>query len=83
MGIGGLVLTRQMSLGYARDNIRVWDECFGTVETKTVRTVAENEVGDLDKILMRYAGTHPIGRICSQLILPTQFCLFPVERRGS
>tara|TARA_Y100000590_G_C15733581_1_gene1017860 strand:+ start:3177 stop:3998 length:822 start_codon:yes stop_codon:yes gene_type:complete len=61
---GGLLsLTRQMSLDYIDDNIRVLAVCPGGIDTKMVRDLAANEGANLDDIKGRYALTHPIGRI--------------------
>jgi NAD(P)-dependent dehydrogenase (short-subunit alcohol dehydrogenase family) len=60
---GVLSLTRQMSLDYARQNIRVLAICPGTIDTEMVRTVAAAEGGDIEETLARYGSTHPIGRI--------------------
>lgn len=60
---GVLSLTRQMSLDYASENIRVVAICPGTIDTEMVRTVAAQEPGDIEETLKRYGSTHPIGRI--------------------
>lgn len=61
---GILSLTRQMSLDYAHENIRVLAVCPGAIDTKLVRDIAEaTEDGDIDEIVEGYGKTHPIGRI--------------------
>jgi len=60
---GILSLTRQMSLDYAPENIRVLAVCPGAIDTKMVRDIAETEEGDTDDVVRRYGSTHPLGRI--------------------
>tara|TARA_Y100000590_G_scaffold308148_1_gene347911 strand:+ start:1127 stop:1948 length:822 start_codon:yes stop_codon:yes gene_type:complete len=60
---GILSLTRQMSLDYAHENIRVLAVCPGAIDTKMVRDIAETEGGDTDDVVRRYGTTHPLGRI--------------------
>ena len=60
---GVLSLTRQMSLDYAAENIRVLAICPGTIDTELVRAVAAQEPGDIEETLAKYGSTHPIGRI--------------------
>lgn len=61
---GILSLTRQMSLDYAHENIRILAVCPGAIDTKLVRDIAEaTEDGDIDEIVEGYGKTHPIGRI--------------------
>lgn len=59
---GVLSLTRQMSLDYARQNIRVLAICPGTIDTEMVRAAA-SEGGDIEETLREYGESHPIGRI--------------------
>ena len=61
-----LSLTRQMSLDYANENIRVLAVCPGAIDTKMVREVAQTEsddTEDTDAVVARYGSTHPLGRI--------------------
>ena len=58
-----LSLTRQMSLDYANENIRVLAVCPGAIDTKMVREVAQTESEDTDAVVARYGSTHPLGRI--------------------
>ena len=58
-----LSLTRQMSLDYAHENIRVLAVCPGAIDTKMVRDMAEIEEGNTDDVVKRYGSTHPMGRI--------------------
>jgi NAD(P)-dependent dehydrogenase (short-subunit alcohol dehydrogenase family) len=60
---GVLSLTRQMSLDYARQNIRVLAICPGTIDTEMVRAAAAQEGGDIEETLREYGESHPIGRI--------------------
>jgi NAD(P)-dependent dehydrogenase (short-subunit alcohol dehydrogenase family) len=60
---GVLSLTRQMSLDYAEENIRVLAICPGTIDTEMVRAVASQEGGDIEETLRRYGKSHPLGRI--------------------
>ena len=65
---GDLSLTRQMSLDYAAENIRVVAICPGTIDTEMVRAVAREELGshDEDDVAARvaeYGKDHPLGRV--------------------
>ena len=60
---GVLSLTRQMSLDYAKENIRVLAICPGTIDTEMVRTAAAQDGADIEETLLRYGETHPLGRI--------------------
>ncbi len=65
---GDLSLTRQMSLDYAAENIRVMAICPGTIDTEMVRAVAREELGtaDEDAVAARvaqYGKDHPLGRV--------------------
>ena len=65
---GDLSLTRQMSLDYAAENIRVVAICPGTIDTEMVRNVAREELGtaDEDAVAARvaqYGKDHPLGRV--------------------
>ncbi len=60
---GILSLTRQMSLDYATENIRILAVCPGAIDTKMVRDIAETEDGNTDDVVKRYGSTHPLGRI--------------------
>ena len=58
-----LSLTRQMSLDYAHENIRVLAVCPGAIDTKMMREVAKTESDDTDAVIEKYGLTHPLGRI--------------------
>ena len=61
---GILSLTRQMSLDYAKDNIRVLAVCPGAIDTPMLRATAALEEGeDKDAIIQEWGKGHPIGRI--------------------
>ncbi len=65
---GDLSLTRQMSLDYAAENIRVVAICPGTIDTEMVRSVAREELGtaDEDAVAARvaqYGEDRPLGRV--------------------
>lgn len=61
---GILSLTRQMSLDYAKDNIRVLAVCPGAIDTPMLRATADLEMGeDKDAIIEEWGKGHPIGRI--------------------
>lgn len=60
---GDLSLTRQMSLDYARENIRVVAICPGTIDTPLVRSVLAQEGGDVEEKLRAAGKSHPLGRI--------------------
>ncbi|NQW18124.1 MAG: glucose 1-dehydrogenase [Chloroflexi bacterium] len=65
---GDLSLTRQMSLDYAAENIRVMAICPGTIDTEMVRSIAREEIGshDEDAVAERvaqYGKDHPLGRV--------------------
>lgn len=61
---GILSLTRQMSLDYAKDNIRVLAVCPGAIDTPMLRATAALEEGeDKDAIVQEWGKGHPIGRI--------------------
>ena len=58
-----LSLTRQMSLDYASDNIRVLAVCPGAIDTPLNRTIAAQRPGDPDETIRRWGSAHPLGRI--------------------
>jgi NAD(P)-dependent dehydrogenase (short-subunit alcohol dehydrogenase family) len=60
---GVLSLTRQMSVEYAAERIRVVAICPGTIDTEMVRTIAAAEPDGVEAALVRYGKSHPIGRI--------------------
>ncbi len=65
---GDLSLTRQMSLDYAHENIRVLAICPGTIDTEMVRSVAREELGTADEDAVaerveQYGKDHPLGRV--------------------
>ena len=60
---GILSLTRQMSLDYAKDNIRVLAVCPGSIDTPMLRAAAGVMGGDPDEIVGQWGAAHPIGRV--------------------
>ena len=60
---GILSLTRQMSLDYAKDNIRVLAVCPGSIDTPMLRTAAGVGGGDPDEVVSQWGAAHPIGRV--------------------
>ena len=60
---GILSLTRQMSLDYAAENIRVLAVNPGAIDTKMLRTSAEAAEGDADALIASWGKGHPLGRI--------------------
>ncbi len=60
---GILSLTRQMSLDYASENIRVLAVNPGAIDTKMLRTAAEAMEGDTDELISSWGRGHPLGRI--------------------
>ena len=60
---GDLSLTRQMSIDFARDNIRVLSVNPGTINTPMVWRALEGTGEDIEQGLMDSAKTHPLGRI--------------------
>ncbi|GIS65116.1 MAG: hypothetical protein CM1200mP3_13640 [Chloroflexota bacterium] len=60
---GILSLTRQLSLDYARENIRVVAVNPGTIDTEMVRSMANLEDGTTDDTLAQWGKGHPLGRI--------------------
>lgn len=60
---GDLSLTRQMSLDYAAENIRVLAICPGSIDTEMLRAVARREGGDIEERIVEYGRGHPLGRI--------------------
>ena len=60
---GDLSLTRQMSIDFARDNIRVLSVNPGTINTPMVWRALEGTGDDLEQGLIDSAKIHPIGRI--------------------
>jgi NAD(P)-dependent dehydrogenase (short-subunit alcohol dehydrogenase family) len=59
---GVLSLTRQMSLDYASENIKVTAICPGTFNTPMVTNSIGKDV-DLDQALKGFGEAHPVGRI--------------------
>jgi NAD(P)-dependent dehydrogenase (short-subunit alcohol dehydrogenase family) len=59
---GVLSLTRQMSLDYAAENIRVTAICPGTFNTPMVTNSVSKDV-NLDEALKGFGAVHPVGRI--------------------
>ena len=60
---GILSLTRQMSLDYAKDNIRVLAVCPGSIDTPMLRAAAGVVGGDTDEVVGQWGAAHPIGRV--------------------
>ena len=60
---GILALTRQMSLDYAKDNIRVLAVCPGSIDTPMLRAAAGVAGGDPDEVVSQWGAAHPIGRV--------------------
>ena len=60
---GDLSLTRQMSIDFAKDNIRVISVNPGTINTPMVWKALEGTGDDVELGLRESAKTHPIGRI--------------------
>ena len=60
---GILSLTRQMSLDYAKDNIRVLAVCPGSIDTPMLRAAAGVMGGDADEVVGQWGAAHPIGRV--------------------
>ena len=60
---GILSLTRQMSLDYAKDNIRVLAVCPGSIDTPMLRAAAGVVGGDPEEVVGQWGAAHPIGRV--------------------
>jgi NAD(P)-dependent dehydrogenase (short-subunit alcohol dehydrogenase family) len=60
---GVLSLTRQMSLDYARQNIRILAVCPGSIDTPLMRAGIPGDPDQLDAIVESKGGNAPIGRI--------------------
>ncbi len=60
---GILSLTRQMSLDYAAENIRVLAVNPGAIDTKMLRTSAEQAEANTDELIASWGKGHPLGRI--------------------
>jgi NAD(P)-dependent dehydrogenase (short-subunit alcohol dehydrogenase family) len=60
---GLLMLTKQLALEYARDNIRVLAVNPGTIETPLVAQAAQGTNQPYDDLKAQWAEAHPIGRI--------------------
>ena len=60
---GILSLTRQMSLDYAKDNIRVLAVCPGSIDTPMLRAAAGVVGGDPEEVVSQWGAAHPIGRV--------------------
>ena len=60
---GILSLTRQLSLDYAKDNIRVLAVCPGSIDTPMLRAAAGVVGGDPDEVVSQWGAAHPIGRV--------------------
>ncbi|MDP6824226.1 MAG: glucose 1-dehydrogenase [Dehalococcoidia bacterium] len=62
---GVLSLTRQMSLDYARQNIRVLAVCPGSIDTPLMRDAISGEPRDMEAAIAAAGANSPIGRIGS------------------
>lgn len=60
---GILSLTRQMSLDYARENIRVLAVCPGAMDTPMLRAALAATTDDVESAVKRAGETSPLGRI--------------------
>ena len=60
---GDLSLVRQLSLDFAKENIRVLAVNPGAIDTPMVRNAITGTGGDLESELIKTAKAHPIGRI--------------------
>lgn len=60
---GILSLTRQMSLDYAAENIRVLAVNPGAIDTKMLRMNAEQSEANTDELIASWGKGHPLGRI--------------------
>jgi len=60
---GVLSLTRQMSLDYARQNIRVLAVCPGSIDTPLMRDAISGEPDDMEAAIAAAGAVSPIGRI--------------------
>lgn len=60
---GMIMLTRQLALEYARNNIRVLAVNPGTVDTPLVADAMAARGGDMNVIRTEFAEAHPLGRI--------------------
>ena len=60
---GDLSLTRQMSIDFAKDNIRVLSVNPGTINTPMVWKALEGTGDDIEHGLVESAKSHPLGRI--------------------
>ncbi len=62
---GVLSLTRQMSLDYAAEAIRVNAVNPGITDSRLVRRAAALEEGEVEEVLSQWGHSQPIGRICT------------------
>jgi NAD(P)-dependent dehydrogenase (short-subunit alcohol dehydrogenase family) len=60
---GVLSLTRQLSVDYASQGIRVLAICPGTIDTEMVRTAAASEPDGVEEALARWGKAEPVGRL--------------------
>jgi NAD(P)-dependent dehydrogenase (short-subunit alcohol dehydrogenase family) len=79
---GILSLTRQMSLDYASENIRVLAVCPGAIDTKMLRTSAETAEGDPDELIAEWGKGHPIGRIGTGLDIANVVLFLASDKAG-
>ena len=60
---GDLSLTRQLSIDFAADNIRVLAICPGAIDTPMLRTAAASTGRDIELEIQDYGKSHPLGRV--------------------
>ncbi len=60
---GDLSLTRQLSIDFASDNIRVLAICPGSIDTPMLRNAAATTGRDIELELIDYGKAHPLGRV--------------------
>ena len=60
---GDLSLTRQLSIDFAPDNIRVLAICPGSIDTPMLRNAAATTGRDIELELVDYGKAHPLGRV--------------------
>ena len=79
---GMIMLTKQLALEYARDNIRVLAVNPGTIETPLVAEAAAATGEDYEKLKAQWAEAHPIGRIGQPEDLANVVLFLASERAG-
>ena len=60
---GVLSLTRQMSLDYAKENIRVVAVCPGSIDTPLLKDAVSLSFDKVDEGIDEISNKHPLGRI--------------------